>query len=253
MGRQKSKNYFNEVHEQAVIDYKYAPNLKERDRIFTEILEPVFTRMIESILNRYKLYDRRKTIPNMIVDCLSFVHEKIGYFDENKRTCRICKQVTLEDRCESCGRKVQAVKAYSFFGTIVRRYLIGERNKSDKEKLFIEPTDSIHEQATNKSSVIIEGAPPSQENNEYYEFLIKYLNNQKEDLCEGVEESEIILSSVILFLENPSSVPIYSKKAVYVLIKELTGIENTTVLTTFFKKLKAHYGKARHLYYNPTK
>lgn len=253
MRKRTTKNYFNEIHEQAVIDYKYAENLIERDRIFTEILEPVFTRMIESILNRYKLYDKRKTIPNMITDCLSFLHEKIGYFDENKRTCRKCKQVTLEDRCALCGYKVQPVKAYSFFGTIVRRYLIGERNKSDKEKLFIEPTDSIHEEARNRSTVIIENSPVSEETHEYIQYLIKYLNTNRDVLCEGDEESEIMLSAVILFLDNPSSVPIYNKKAVYILIKELTGIENTTILTAFFKKLKVQYGQAKYLYYNPKK
>ena len=50
------KGYFYEKEEQAVIDYIASPNPEEKNRIFNSILLPAFTKMIESIIRRYKLF-----------------------------------------------------------------------------------------------------------------------------------------------------------------------------------------------------
>ena len=56
-GRKPSKErkgYFYEEQEQAVVDYISTDNIHEKNRIFNTILKPAFTKMIESIIRRYR-------------------------------------------------------------------------------------------------------------------------------------------------------------------------------------------------------
>ena len=52
----KRKGYFYEEQEQAVVDYILAETKEDKNKIFNTWLKPAFTKMIESIIRRYKLY-----------------------------------------------------------------------------------------------------------------------------------------------------------------------------------------------------
>ena len=50
------KGYFYEEQEEAVAKYLATNDIDERNEIFNTVLKPAFTKMIESIIRRYKLY-----------------------------------------------------------------------------------------------------------------------------------------------------------------------------------------------------
>lgn len=111
MGESKSGgNYFGKREEQAVKDYIVCENPMERQRIFTTILEPAFTKMIESLIRRYGLFVINETFEDTFDDTMSVLMEKIGKFDVSK-----------------------GYKAYSYCGTICKNYLIRKRRESQKE------------------------------------------------------------------------------------------------------------------------
>ena len=75
-GRKPSKErkgYFYEVQEQAVVDYISTDDIHEKNRIFNEILKPAFTKMIESIIRRYRLYPPDEEFDQTFDDTMSFL------------------------------------------------------------------------------------------------------------------------------------------------------------------------------------
>ena len=105
------KIYFGEDQEKAVVNYLESTDDTERNKIFNEFLrEPLIT-MVESIIRRYKLYRKDMEFEEIHTDTMSFLITKISKFDHTKNT-----------------------KAYSYFGTICKNYLMGAIQKDAKEQ-----------------------------------------------------------------------------------------------------------------------
>ena len=105
------KIYFGEDQEKAVVSYLESTDETERNKIFNEYLrEPLIT-MVESIIRRYKLYRKDLEFEEIHNDTMSFLITKISKFDHTKNH-----------------------KAYSYFGTICKNYLMGTIQKDTKEQ-----------------------------------------------------------------------------------------------------------------------
>jgi hypothetical protein len=102
--------YFGEEQEQAVVRYLESENEDEKNKIFNEYLRDPLTIMVESIIRRYKLYRKDYEFEEIHTDTMSFLMTKISKFDTTKN-----------------------YKAYSYFGTICKNYLMGTIQKDTKE------------------------------------------------------------------------------------------------------------------------
>ena len=78
----KRKGYFYEEQEQAVVDYILAQTKEEKDKIFNMWLLPAFTKMVESIIRRYKLYLPDEEFDETFNDTISFLMTKIEKYRE---------------------------------------------------------------------------------------------------------------------------------------------------------------------------
>ena len=105
------KIYFGEDQEQAVVRYLESESEDERNKIFNEYLREPLIIMVESIIRRYKLYRKDMEFEEIHTDTMSFLITKINKFDHTKNT-----------------------KAYSYFGTICKNYLMGAIQKDTKEQ-----------------------------------------------------------------------------------------------------------------------
>ena len=74
------KGYFYEKEEQAIVDYTNSTSEEERNRIFNTILLPALTKMIESIIRRYKLFVPDEEFPQTFNDTISYLLTKINNF-----------------------------------------------------------------------------------------------------------------------------------------------------------------------------
>ncbi len=123
------KIYFGEDQEKAVVKYLESNDELERNKIFNEFLREPLIIMVESIIRRYKLYRKDMEFEEIHTDTMSFLITKISKFDHTKNT-----------------------KAYSYFGTICKNYLMGAIQKDTKEQNRQVSYDDI-------SSDIEEGRP----------------------------------------------------------------------------------------------
>jgi hypothetical protein len=109
--KRTQKVYFGEDQEQAVIRYLESESEDEKNKIFNEYLREPLIIMVESIIRRYKLYRKGMEFEEIHTDTMSFLITKINKFDHTKN-----------------------YKAYSYFGTICKNYLMGAIQKDSKEQ-----------------------------------------------------------------------------------------------------------------------
>jgi hypothetical protein len=107
--KRKNEMYFGPEEEKAVNDYLASTDEIERNLIYNQWLKEPLNKMIESIIRRYKLYRKGETFEDLHGDTLSFLMTKAHKF-ENAR----------------------GKKAYSYYGTICKHYILGLLIKDEK-------------------------------------------------------------------------------------------------------------------------
>ena len=103
-------NYFDVAEENAVRLYLVADTFEEKNRIYNEYLRGPLDKMISSIIRRYKLYRKDMDFTDIHTDTHSFLMTKVDKFKPSKNK-----------------------KAYSYFGTICKNYLMGQIIKDQKD------------------------------------------------------------------------------------------------------------------------
>lgn len=101
--------YFGPNEEEAVIKFLESTDEEERNQIFNEWLIGPLDKMIESIIRRYKLYRKGETFEDLHSDTISFLMTKVHKFESGR-----------------------GKKAYSYFGTISKNYILGLLIKDEK-------------------------------------------------------------------------------------------------------------------------
>ena len=110
-GRKSIKeNYFDVREETAVRNFLIAETSYEKNKIYNEFLRAPLDKMISSIIRRYKLYRKDMDFVEIHTDTHSFLMTKVDKFKPDKNK-----------------------KAYSYFGTICKNYLMGQIIKDQKE------------------------------------------------------------------------------------------------------------------------
>ena len=110
-GRKSVKeNYFDVREETAVRNFLLAQTSEEKNKIYNEFLRAPLDKMISSIIRRYKLYRKDMDFTEIHTDTHSFLMTKVDKFKPSKNK-----------------------KAYSYFGTICKNYLMGQIIKDQKE------------------------------------------------------------------------------------------------------------------------
>lgn len=110
-GRKAVKeNYFDVREEIAVKNFLLAETSEEKNKIYNEFLRAPLDKMISSIIRRYKLYRKDMDFIEIHTDTHSFLMTKVDKFKPSKNK-----------------------KAYSYFGTICKNYLMGQIIKDQKE------------------------------------------------------------------------------------------------------------------------
>jgi predicted SprT family Zn-dependent metalloprotease len=103
-------NYFDVREETAVRNFLLAETSEEKNKIYNEFLRGPLDKMISSIIRRYKLYRKDMDFTEIHCDTHSFLMTKVDKFKPSKEK-----------------------KAYSYFGTICKNYLMGQIIKDQKE------------------------------------------------------------------------------------------------------------------------
>jgi len=161
--KRTQKQYFGEAQEQAVIRFLESESEEERNKIFKEYLEEPLIIMVESIIRRYKLYRKGMSFEDQHTDTMTFLMTKTGKFDPKKN-----------------------YKAYSYFGTICKNYLMGAIQKDQKDTNRSVSYEDISSQIENnpEHTYLIDDIPVD------YRAVITNLSENLEDFMNKTELNE---------------------------------------------------------------
>jgi len=214
-------NYFDVAEEAAVRRYLIAETFEEKNAIYNEFLRGPLDKMISSIIRRYKLYRKDMNFTDIHTDTHSFLMTKVDKFKPSKEK-----------------------KAYSYFGTICKNYLMGQIIKDQKDtnrKISYEDISSSLEQRPDmvyymelektETDDIIQG---------FLNELRHYIEN--EPLTEnekklGISLLELFENYKTIFLGTDNNK--FNKNIILLSIREMTNLSTKEIRTAMkrFKKL----------------
>jgi hypothetical protein len=129
--KRKNEMYFGPDEEEAVIKFLESTDEIERNLIFNEWLKAPLDKMIESIIRRYKLYRKGETFEELHSDTVSFLMTKVHKFETGR-----------------------GKRAYSYFGTIVKNYILGLLIKDDKYTKQVSSYEDLNEKIEEREDLV---------------------------------------------------------------------------------------------------
>jgi hypothetical protein len=213
------RRYFTQDTEDAILEYlSYKPEEQtKRDRIYSKRIEYAFDKLAENIIHTFKFYyTDLDTIAELKHEIVAFLLEKLPLYNQEKGA------------------------AFSYFGTIVKRYLINYNEKNYKriqEKANVEETDEdriVYLDLENEHQAQYE---PNTFMDEYVLYMDKYLYK----IFPKNQDSKVADSILELFRKR-EVLEIFNKKALYIYIREITDA-STPQVTKIIKRLKIIYVK----------
>lgn len=226
MGRKKKQNYFGENEEEAVVKFINSDDLIERNEIYNKHLRFPIEKMVESIIRRYRLFSKVDDYNDLHADTLSFLILKSDKFkpSENK-------------------------KAYSYYGTICRNYLIYRLVKETKSTNTTIEFESYHSSDNNDISDETYEAGYDNVGIGYNDFIDHIIKTVKADIDKNINkmtENELKVGNSVLeiltnrkyFIREDSNK--YNKINFYYSVREYTGLE-TKDIRIALKRYKSLY------------
>lgn len=221
--KKTQKLYFGVSQEKAVIDFLTTETEEQKNKIFNEYLREPLIKMVESIIRRYKLYRKGMEFEEQVSDTMSFLFTKVDKFDPTTNH-----------------------KAYSYFGTICKNYLMGNIQKDNKEltrSLSYEDISSDIEENI-EFSYEIDCAPI-----DYKDVIFKLKEKieavlEKNNLSENEKKIGWALVEIFGNFENIFDIGEgnkFNKNLILLSIREMTSL-NTKEIRSSMKKYKIIYG-----------
>jgi len=213
--KKRNKNYyFTKIHEEAVVKYASTDDLKIRTDLYIELIEPAFSELVDKIIYTYKF----TTLPNIDVlkdECKIWLTTILDKYDPNKGS-----------------------KAFSYFSVITKNWFIHKVKKNSQKTRREINYDDITKDLEQEHLSARNPYESRREEAEFWKYLWKEIETwEAEDLKPNEEK---VLFAVRVLLEKSNEIEIFNKKAVYLYLRELTGL-NTKQVVNNLNKLRSRY------------
>jgi hypothetical protein len=203
--------YFTSDTEEAIIEYLASSDQDFRNRVYRDRIEYAFYKLAENIIHTFKFYyTDSDTIEELKHEVVTFLLEKLHLYDQSKG------------------------KAFSYFGTIAKRYLIVYNNNNYKklqERADIEELDEDVYVPSDSSNNSGDNTEINSFISQYTQYVDKYLYQ----LFPKTQDAKTADAIIELFRKR-ETLEIFNKKALYIYIREITDT-STPHITKVTKKL----------------
>ena len=213
----KTKNvYFTSETEEAILRYRLAPNQAVANQIYNKEIHYAFYKLAENIIHTFKFYYTEvDNIEDLKYEVISFLLQKLHLYDQSKG------------------------KAYSYFGTIAKRYLIIYNQKNYKKMVSKMQVSEVDNSEKTHESLVIGTETEDVNRNSVINQFINVVDTNLSLMFE--KESEMKVADAILeVFKKRENIDIFNKKAVFIYVKEMADTQSNTI-TKVIKKLKVVY------------
>jgi len=215
--KKKSKVYFSEDTEKAIIKYNLSDDLDVREKLFREEIYGPLDKLAENVINRFKFPYMEGTFDEIKSQVVSFLVINLHKFTEDKG------------------------KAFSYFSVIAKNYLILHNNnfyKEEKRVLYFsdqtEDSFSLEEMLTvepETADMKVDMRHFLNELVDFWEFNLEKIFKKKRD--------RDIASAIVKLLERVDNIDNFNKKALYLMVREMTDYR-TAHITKVINKMRPY-------------
>jgi hypothetical protein len=206
-----SKNYFTQDTEDAIVAYNLCDDPSIRSKIYNDKIHYAFFKLTQNIIHTFKFYYTEvENIEDLQHEIVVFLLSKIHLFDPSK-----------------------GAKAYSYFGTIVKRWLILYNEKNYKKRVAAVPVASLEED-NNHSYVIEENNSPSDKlghNDKISLFTDLFVEHCTSNIYNVFpkENDAKIADAILELFRKRDDLEIFNKKALYIYIREMVDAKTPKI------------------------
>ena len=222
--KKTSNMYFTKDTENAIVAYNQSIDFEERNKIYNNQIHYAFFKLTENIIHTFKFYYTEvDNIEDLQHEVITFLLSKIHLFDQSK-----------------------GAKAFSYFGTIAKRYLILSNQKNYKKRVETTPVASIEEDE--KFSYQLDDTKSVVESN-LSKFMDEYITYCTENIFElfPKETDAQVADAILEVFRKRDSLDVFNKKALYIYIREMIDVKTPKItkiadqLYDIFKKKYVFY------------
>ena len=210
--KKKSKIYFGLPVQEAIVEYNHSDDITFKHQIYTDTIHPAFMKLAENIINTFKFsyfdYGFRDLQEEVVSNLLINMHK----YDETRGS-----------------------KAFSYFSIIAKNYLILNNNANYKKLKTHDQLTVLNGKAENDDNL---NPSPTKD---IFNKTIDYFDKKLEELFPS-ENDRHVAESILYLCKNKDSIDNYNKKALYIMIREMTDVK-TSKITQVSNVLRSIYPK----------
>ena len=221
MRKKKSNYYFTSVHEKAIVEYANTEDKKRRSELYIALIGPALDELVDKIVYTYKF----TSLPNI---------------DYLKEDCKVWLTTILDKYDPNKGSK-----AYSYFSVITKNWFIHKvklnatRNRREVDYEEYRSTYSNNAALVENANLVTYN--PYLKARADFEFWQKFWKEFSEWDSEHLKENERkVMQAVKILFESSDEIEIFNKKAIYLYLREITGL-NTKQVVNNLQKLRSKY------------
>ena len=203
--------YFNQTTENAIVRYNNTDDAVLKNIIYNDHISYPFDKLAENIIHTFKFYYFDVPSEQVKHEVVSFLVMNMHKFQEGKG------------------------KAFSYFSIVAKNYLILHNNKNYKnykihDKMDVLDYGSNIREAQDRHNV-------ANFNQEYVTEMLDYWENNLTNIFR--RQKDILVADAVLELfRRRQNIENFNKKALYILIREMTGskTQHITRIVNIMKK-----------------
>jgi len=210
----KTRMYFTEDTENAIVRYNDSTSSRERNLIYNELLRKPFEKLVENIIHTFKFYYFDIPLKDVKHEVISFMITRLDKYKQGKG------------------------KAFSYFSVVVKNWLICHNNANYKKlKTHADVLDLKHKDV--KKVVYYDSEAERETKRLFFDSIVEYWDNNVDQVFKKQRDKNIAYS-ILELMAKVDTIEIFNKKALYILLREISGAK-TQHITKVLNTMKSHY------------
>jgi hypothetical protein len=218
--RKKSKNYFTQDTENAIVRYNNEPDSEVRSMIYQQEIHYPFFKLTQNIIHTFKFYHTEvENLEHLQHEIITFLLSKMHLFDPTR-----------------------GAKAYSYFGTIVKRWLILYNTKNYQKKIKKIPAEELSKEGSDYVYSMGDDSVKS-DLDKYIDLFVKHTTKNIYELFPKKNDAQIADAILELFRKR-EDLDVFNKKALYIYIREMVDVKTpkiTKIANQLYEIFKSNY------------
>ena len=221
--KSKKNHYFTKVTEDAIVKYASTEDTTLRTKLYIEHIQPAFNELVDKIVFTYK-FTSLQNIEFLKDDCKIWLTTILSKFNPDN-----------------------GAKAFSYFSVVTKNWFTHKAKKQTQRGKREINYDNMMFELDAVASSNHSNNKTEEEEREFWMFLLREMDQWKSIPLK--ENEKKVLEAVEVLMKNIEDIEIFNKKAIYLYMREITGL-NTKQIVTNLNKMRAKYRVFRQKWNN---